>query len=613
LLVSEDGGAVWPVQDEHERALLEAVAMLFGATVELVKGQVGEGDACDEAVVGVGETSTHARLYAHLTGRTFRQVDQWHEAFDGRELPAVVVVRAARLDSDLIQHLMMLPRGAGPVGIVWGRNDRELRTQVLIRAAAALLDGPGGKPRIDITHSVPSVKLRGSPEFDLLGGRASIKEIHKALARGAGVLTLKGHSFGWNVSLSSPTAVICGIDQPDSQANRQFGPTCLDTGHCDAVGLPVRKAMVAGRIIAPEKITARVLVLASCRTAFIGSGALDNAWSVLPRLLLNPRVGAVLATPEPSTTAYVSISEELSAPLAQGHAISSVLPAYERSSYADHVGHRLLLFGDPRVKAVTGQPQETLSPQSTLTPPRPVSIRGRQDPEVALLREIASSVYPASEAVGRRTSARAMKTLDLFETDPSPQAGNDLREALLEHLRTMRGRPVEGWLGPSDYRRSKKASVCPTCGWKARPFNAVTRSGVARELLICPRCIVALDQPSPSRLRMSVTPDGMVVEGDLPMSNWSAAVILVPTNPAEAQLLPWPRAASGAPEKLFRWEPHVWPKGPLEVRGVFIGGTQVDSVGALARAVRVSHEADVQDAGGLGLWEVCVSSAAAAR
>lgn len=596
LLVGPEGEAVWPAHSDAGRDILESSATLFGSTLSSVPAHQGEAAPGEGLVVGVGATEGNARLYAHLTARAWKMVDSWEEALEAP--PEVLLLSSTRLDSRLLERLMALPRGQAPVGLIWGRTDEELNRQVLIRSAAVRLNGPVSKHRIDISAGL-SLEKQATPGFDLLGGKASTKDVREAMACGAGVLTLQAHSWGWNVLVSAPHTVICGIDRPQENAKPGFGPSCLETGFCDAVERPVEDALAEGRLVWPETLAARVLVLASCRNVLVESNSIDSTWSLLPRMLLNPRIGALLATPELMLTTYQSVSDHLSKQLAAGHAVGPSLAKYERSPLEVRAANRLLLFGDPRVRAVNEPPPaskpEVRMPTISFGQQAPAEGNGlpavsiEVDSDLELLREIALHIFKEAVEAASESSVVALDAIRRFERaeeDELPVAESELRDAMLAHIRTMRGRPSEAWMGQSEMKRDTEAELatCPSCQWESPPYVVETRAGVPRRFLNCPRCMVGVDQPLSSNLEIAVRGHEIELGGDIPTDDWSAGVVLVPTRFRDAHLLPWPKAPSGEPQRLFELRQDEWPPGPLELRVVFIRGFSLDTVGAAIRA-----------------------------
>ena len=601
LLVGPEGEAVWPVPSDATRDILETSASLFGSTLDPVPAHEGEAASDAGLVIGVGATEGGARLYAHLTGRKWKVVDSWDEAFQGTP-PEVLLLTSPRLDSGLLERLMALPRGHAPVGVIWGRTDAELNQQVLIRTAAVRLNGPVSKHRVDISAGL-ALEKRATPGFDLLGGKASTEDIREAIGCGAGVLTLQAHSWGWNVLVSAPRTVICGIDRPQENAKPGFGPSCLETGFCDAADRPVEDAVAEGRLIWPEALAARVLVLASCRNVLVESNSIDSTWSLLPRMLLNPRIGALLATPELMLTTYQSVSDHLSKQLAAGHAVGPSLARYERSPLEARAANRLLLFGDPRVRAVNEPPPaskpEVRMPKISIGQPPSESnglpaVSIAVDTDLELLREIALHIFKEAVEAAKESSVVALDAIRGYErADESelPAAAGELRDAMLAHIRTMRGRPSEAWMGQSEMKRDTEGQLatCPSCQWTSPPYEVETRAGVHRRFLNCPRCMVGIDRPLASSLEIAVRAHEIELGGDVPTDDWSAGVVLVPTRFRDAHLLPWPETPSGEPERLFELKQDDWPPGPLELRVVFLTGLSLDTVGAAIRAPHPSQ------------------------
>jgi hypothetical protein len=578
-LADARGAAVWPACDEGDRAALRAVATLFGAELRAAPAGPALGRAAASgAVVGIGDCADEARLYAHLTGRGWRMVPSTAEL--ERPLPDVVLLAAPALDAHLVQELLREPAAPHVTGIIWGRTRAELRRRALVSSAARALDGPVRQRRTDVSLSMTG-GVRRLRDLEVLGPRASADALRRAVTQGSGVLTLFLHGDGVSMSLS-PELALCSRLEPSAADDPRLAPACVVTGRCSTLRMDVEEAF-AGHVVGPGDVAARVLVMPTCYGAFVGTPACDASWGLLPRLLANPRIGAVVTPVEPSILAADLVAELLSAPLGRGVPVGQALTAYEREPAIASLGHRMLLFGDPDVRAAP-RPGEADGAGARPRRPRVVrrAARAGDHGDLAVLGLVAGSLRDGGD--GARTAAEAEAALASYREAPGERTGRAMRATLLAHVRTMKGRPYGPWLAAATLRRRAEHDACPGCAWPVRPFDALVR-GVARRLVTCPRCGVVADWPAGAELRIAAAPPRVELHLEPRWADdWSAAVYLVPASARDTQMHAWPRTAAGAPERALSVDRSHWPAGPVEVRAVAIVGTSLLAAGTRTRA-----------------------------
>jgi hypothetical protein len=579
LLVSADMTPVWPVASEAEQALLHAAAAVFGArTAQLtalpsarpVKSLAGQ-------VVGLGDVEADVELYAHLTNRTWCLAHSVDE-LAARTYPEVILTVSLRLDPDLVEFLYYASSGGAKAGILWGRNKAELAQLVLMRSAASMLSGAS------INRSV----VVDCTSYHAERNRDVSKMIRASLEADAGVLTVAAHGDGYSTRLSKQMAM-CAMDSLPAFADRARAPRCVVTGICDKFEKPVREAVREGNIRPPEGMVARVLVLASCLTAFVGSSTLDSAWTHLARLVLNPRVGAVLASPNVMIFSGASISQDLSQDLAEGVPVGRALADYEDSPTVNEFGSRFLLFGDPRTRAAPGGTGAVNAHRLASHQAHPrlqgggVAVR---DHEISMLRLLATHIRPDMRDVASETSRCALAALNVYEGAPESRpkrVGDWMRFVLLGHLATGKVQTPEAWLNAAYFKCERKTRKCPLCGLRLCVYSVRFGSGYERKVLQCMRCYLVADRPASSRLELRVQLPQIEIR-DPPISgDWVAAAFVIPSRARDTTVHFWPRDASGAPAARVTLSPSGWPTGPLWVRFAIIAGTSVHVAGALAK------------------------------
>lgn len=586
LLCDEHGGVVWPIAAGDVREALEALAEVFGAALEETPARAAETPLRGTgSVVGIGETRGETTLYAHLTGRVPRMVASSAELHDD-DLPDVIVTSEPRPDDRLLELLAHAPERDSTTGLIWGADATALLHRVLTCAAAVVLPGPLAYRRIDVLSDidVPVVDRAG---YLQVGSAIEPAALERALELGAGLLGIYAHGDGTTLYSSSKTA-LCAIDDAPSFADRDAGPACLVDGMCHRLDEPIESARESGRLLHPDAVAARVVVFNTCQGAYVGSHAMDPAWSIFPRLLANPCIGALIATTELSTSSLGDLNRALCEPLAAGVPVGTALAAYAQDEATRRIGHRLMLFGDPHTRAV---PEEVDGYDHGPHPPAPSDDVTALPPEpgdqvasdIELLEVVAQYVLDKTRDQATETSRVACRQLDRYRRDPA--AAGDFRTALLRHIGTMRARPENAWTLLALHYEALGQAPCVHCGWPGRPMRVTLESGQRRSLVHCARCVCVEDAPSPGRVGLSIEFPTIHLTGDLPERDWSAACYAVPSDPRKARTFMWPTEPAGRPAARFVVPASELPDGPLTVRVVLIAGTAITALGTVGRGV----------------------------
>jgi hypothetical protein len=594
LMVDEQGTPVFPVTASRQRMQLEELAGIFGG--ELQEAVAVDASSSSRAatghVVGIGAIERETRLYAHLTCRSWEVVESAADVMASTS-PDVVLSASPRLDPQLIEILLMEVPHEITTGVVWGRTRAELELQVLLRAGSARLNGPLQHRRLDFFGA--GLYPAGPARYRRIDKRTAPQEMRAALSDGVGVLTLEAHGDGIAVLLNRQL-VICGMDRPASDADPDLAPACVRTGYCHNVDAPVREAIELKRLMPPESLAARVLVMASCQAAFVGSRALDSAWSPFARLATSPRIGAVIASPEMRLGSYDSLSEDLCDELAAGVPVGRALARYNQTPTVSENGCRLLLFGDPRTRAA---PQDRVALIAHTNRSHQMAAHTRQshertassrwEDETARLRDLSRYLRYDMRESGRVTSARALEAVERYESaiyaqESAESSCETMRLAVLDHLQTLKARTHDAWMGVAHITRQRTLQPCPQCRWSVYPYLARFGSGHERTLLSCPRCGFVVDESQPGRLRVDATDGTVTISGMLPRREWSAAVYLVPTRASAAKMRYWPSDRDDGPVTQLTIPAEEWPDGPVTVEFVVIEKTELRAVAAVTRA-----------------------------
>jgi hypothetical protein len=569
ILCDSSGSAVWPLRGDHHRTALEATARVFAG--DLVETPAEEGkdvSSGPEIVLGVGELGDEAALYAHLTGRKHDNVSSVDE-IRSEAMPAVLIVLSPTIDPSLIEFLCAVPYGPQAPGIIWGRTRDELRRRVLTAsAAAALVTAEPGAP-VDVIGP----HMSGLPETP-----GTSDELAEALGKGAGILTLFTHSEGIAVELPAGTTM-CVRGDEETAGDPRRGPECAHTGIC-RLGIPVAEAAASKRILPPEAIAGRIVISCGCQTVFVGSPALDPDWSLFSRLASNPRIGALLASPQIFLVNVEGVKNELVAKLRDGISVGAALAGYDRLSTTETAGCRLLLFGDPKVRAGIAEDAQSpaaisinnLASQDEITQP------ARQEPgdagDLAMLRVIAElrrhETRPQCELTARTLLERIVELEDSVESSPSKATADALRTATLEHLASTKPRLSDAWSSRALHIDLGPRMRCPHCGLLAPIIIVHLDTGATRESLKCIACGDVMDHQAGSVLRPMVRAPEITLQGDCTDTDWAGTILLVRLNASKTVILPWPARSDGAPVTRFSVK-HACPPGPLHLYAVFIG------------------------------------------
>ncbi|MDQ3804002.1 MAG: hypothetical protein M3416_09260 [Acidobacteriota bacterium] len=573
LFLASDGRPVWPVCTEEEREALSQLASLFGFSLKSVPRNPGRGvDACTEEVVGLGrEVEFHAQLYAHLTGRRFRLFETFEELASGGSRPTVLLTLHQRLTPSVMDYMSTADAGMIP-GIISADSLDALRLQVLLRSAAASLCGPVEIPRIDVQPLLPEGGFY-EPGRVIVGGKASRDALIAALKQGAGVLTIDTHSDGVDAYLG-PELTLCPMDRVHPKASTEKAPFCHPTGVCYRHKIPVTDARQANLLFSPDSISARVLILNSCRGVLLPGGLIDPLWGFAWRLCQNPAIGAVVMTCE-MLLHQAPVSNPLSRDIASGMPVGRALAQFLGARESRSLGHRMCLFGDPRVRATS----RARRGQSSLREKRPPRIKrervsGSDRSDLGLLRGCLTYGRRSESKTRARFAAAALRAVTKYEyaawtggqlegaaTAPGPK----MRQAVLRYL-LSRGELFEDWIKfGAFYRAIRGRRGCPNCGEPVKSYMASFRipNVPDRRLDTCTYCEIIQDAPAGVDFSLTAV-DGtaLQISGKLPTENWTAGIIT--TSWHVDRMWEWPAGPSGSPAVVYE------PPGGLPPRQVYI-------------------------------------------
>jgi hypothetical protein len=595
LLVDSSGRPVWPVT-APDRSALHELGKVFGFSLEEVSATRSELEpAGGGAVVALGaESAPAARLYAHLTGRSWAVVE------DAARLPPpdrfdVLVMLEDCLTSTLLDGLYAPHLSRAP-GVLCSNSVEGLRSQVLMRSAAGALGGDGTCRRVDVLPVV-DIATEESPSLTVLGARSRREDLISALSDGQTVLTVFTHSDGVDADLG-PQLVMCPLDRAWESDPAAGKPTCQVTRQCYRLKVPLDDLVGSTLLLHPDRIAARAFIFNACIGVMPADSNVDPAFSLGARLLRNHRIGAMLTSWRPTIcTPYDT--ELLSRLLLDGVPIGTAVARHNAMQASLQTGHRFGLFGDPALRVVPREDapaQEvprsiagdvTEDPRLAGAPSRPVPgdqvtllkacLGGQDHPRVG-------SSLPLSAIPNER--AAALNAIEAYEAasrnggDPGgidERAGCAMRRAIAD-LVARRGRFCDLWLQYA--AGSKMLTLAPRCRGCSNSTIlyeiALKLDGVEpRHLEICSRCGFTRDVPRGFEMALHVH-EGRVLrlEDNLPDDRWAGALTVQYRWPLPTDTWPWPSAPNGAPARELVLPEDLRPV-PVVITVTLLVGTQI--------------------------------------
>jgi hypothetical protein len=601
LHAARAGVPVWPLAGEDDRRALEVLCGVLGARLQVVPGGAGSPAPAPpgaEEVAALGGPLPEAALYASLTGRRVRAVRDAAELADGPR-PAVVVAPREAVGAELFDALYE-GAGDGPASGIVCAPRAELRRQVLLRAAAAVLPARPAVRRLDYNALHP---LGGNGGDGVHFGAHTPPAALRAVAgAGAGVLTVFTHSDGVDAYLG-PGMVACRQAAPPAGVPAARAPSCAALGHCLRLGRPIAHALAEGAILGPEGFRCGVLVWGTCFGWIEPSDALDARWALLDGFLASPAVGAVVTVPglyfgDLQTGGLpLPLTLELAAGVEAGAAVARANRLPEMVRY----GQRFVLFGDPRTRlapppageAAGEAAAEAAEAAAPAWATRVTSLawdEGERDPAAsapgaagdapgdaaeeasldlaALLidEQVAKFARGEGSAPNLEWNARwagaAGEALLAYRAARREGADAVAAEALAERFSAVWadfliscGRLAFNWLPfaePGSLRLEERP--CAGCGRRARGFVArlALPGAPPRRVTVCPRCQFVEDAPASSGVALALE-DGRTLrlQGTLPAGAWQARLRLWAQDRRNGVTLPWPGAADGRPVRAL--------------------------------------------------------------
>lgn len=533
---------IWPYGDRETLAALTHIAELFHSTVVEEQPRLSVSkhatQVCRDGIVvsARADADDVGSLYAHLTNRRFETAHDC-EFLETRR-PDVVVVPHDLLTPDFLRQLYSDPEWAP--GVITGRSPKGLLRQALLRAAAATLCGRTSGRRVDVRPFADFGRITLG-EWEILGRKARRDQLRHALGSGSEVLTIFTVGDGIDAGFGSLTLCPMNRNPPRSL---EFAPPCVMSGTCHRLQLPMAEALASARLVPPEAIATRVLILHACWGIQPVGSLYDPMWGYGGRLANNDRLGAMLTTWQ-VTIASPADTELLMSDLERGMSLGKALARFNHSASSRRTGQLMCLLGDPDLRIFT----KTRVSRGRSSRPRKGTPQSEHC-QLAFLsaylntmvakRESRAMLVAAKKAVNT-CQRRAWSGLDIEM--PEEPSGSAMRQAILEFLCNQATIPAYHWMDLA-YPLSTKdsGSRCLACGQYDREvtFRLRVVGAGSRKMQICPRCGLTEDRPAKMQ-RISLTIENSIAYLHLvpPQGGWAAALLFRPYVGTPA-FRPWP-------------------------------------------------------------------------
>jgi hypothetical protein len=400
--------------------------------------------------------------------------------------------------------------------------------------------------------------------------------VRDALGAGAGLLRVVTHSDGIDAYLADGLT-LCPL--PAARGDRLRSPRCVDTGWCHRAGTTVSAARAGDRLLPASAIAARLLIWHVCYGVMPATGplarVLDRNWGLLPQLVANPRVGALLTT---WGIEAVGTPARLLAALSAGLPLGVALAEQRRHDAATGAGTPLLLIGDPDLR-VPVERSPPLDPGSGSRWARPRAVSGGGRPLEFLNAAIRRQVLRDPRA--RATGGEALAALAAWQRDDV--AADSARAAVVRHLVANNRMFFLDWGAMARAAGRLPRDTCGACGRRRWAQRFLAPGGVVRRFATCPGCGVVEDAPEESRLALRVVDGAFELTGPLPGRAFAGGLLLGGSEPSDLRSFDWPRTRDGAPVRRFE-PPTPWPVGPLRAVAVVLTGFDATLLPQPARA-----------------------------
>lgn len=561
---------VWPICTPGQEQQLRELALLFGADLDVVIPETGAAalrPRNNATVISLGRQCAAAgRLYAHLTQRRHRTIDDPRELSEHGPV-AVVILLAARLDAEFLASLKTATPPRSAVGLICGPTVDELMPQILLRSAALRLGGSVPATQADLFPLHHTSKVNAGLEAELGDGGNET-----TLASGASVLSVLTHADGVCAYLG-PSAVLCPIEDLNG-SGAEPKPRCIVTKSCFRCSAHSPNGPHAIRIPAPV-VRARFMVLESCATVMLNDSAVAYSWSLLHSLCSRAVIGGIVANVG-VVQAYANNVRAMAGKVQSGKRVGEALHGFLSSAEMRRTGRKMLLFGDPDMRAAPRTPERARQ-DLPVDQPGTNGTATTALTQLGLYRVILASAhgYEQYKTVANKAlvsllgyefaAAHKASKLEVDQSAPGPM----MRARLLDYLASL---PLlsSAWQSLADLELAADKANCPHCGREASALvGRFHLPGVAsRKVLQCLHCGVVEDVPAQFSMCIAIRKDVAVLSGRFPKGPGSGRLTLRSPDKDATISIEWPFLRSGAPAKRVEL-PHP-SEGPVRISALLM-------------------------------------------
>jgi RNA polymerase-binding transcription factor DksA len=544
FLFAPDGKPIWSIVSREEQSSLEGVAALHNSSMKMVEGTRARAFGSRNGTVsGIGKHGKEAaRIYAHLTGRSWTTVDQPHQLMEGCR-PAVVVGTYDSFDGELLNYLYQSSgqnSAKSAPGLIIGSNREELILQAKLRAAALFLQSqPSGSDVLTFAGS--NMEIVATEERIILGALADSRVVCELLSARARLLWLRTHSDGIDAYLSE-NATLCPFAETTA-VKTELPPRCIKTGFCHRQAMSVTQAQREGRLIPIHALEARLIVLDSCRTLRIRGGTADPKISLAAQICQHAKFGALICHWD-TIISTASTATTLGNHVINGMPIGKAVARFNRSEAAISHGLLTCIVGDPDYTLPT-EPARSRIPIASPSQGRKSAASGDADQKSQSTRFI-QTIIERLQTRNKSPDPTYVANPRLKPSSEKSMATNVDDAMRRQILRDLAQTELLGiWLGEASVIESNRYGFCEHCRspvvrLKARP----NRSRMVREITSCPNCGITKDIPVGAEIEIEFETPRLTLKRFSPGPNcrahfsiWSYKKLIYSS--------PWPTEHSG--------------------------------------------------------------------
>ena len=595
LLADDTGQPVWPICDGVAHSVLQAFATAHGLVLVETEAKPAQVEIVSRSglVVGLGLNNPQiAKLYAHLTGRRYANVETLIQLAALGDV-AVVMLRTDTLDVRLFEHLYRQASKVAP-GLIFASDEATL-TLCGLRFAAALMPMPGA-PVARGHVSVLRELGPGDQDWLVADSRSSAETLRQVLAQDIANLRLEGHSDGIHVPVPGGN-MLCSVEfgvtnSLQHNAYCQARQTCTQFPHLGSL----HSAWESGKLIGARDVKARVLFNDSCFAFRVVDEVVDPRFSFACTLAERGVVCAMVGIWQMGA-AKDSLVDALISHLEQGEEIGRVIGGFNGMPQHQRLGRLLALLGDPAYCSVAARPLATKESRQVAAPTAQqmvdagmISKMTVSTPEArflhaCILSGLVNNLYcdeEAGKAIIEGLSEEERQLLNHGSTRPA------FRSLI---LRFFSSNPLlsMNWRGMAKSKYVPDNKRCPFCKSGTSTFAMLFDGYPERWTQTCPRCFEICDLPislpSPT-LQVVAGVDCRFVLDGLP-TDASVMINLIARDMLQSQHHAWPADTDGTPLREWSLPLYAIPEGQSFCRVLFAWGMQV---GALA--LRIQREGE---------------------